>query len=221
MFFSFDNRDWIPLEDGRLLIGSENGLGSIRGADGESLGAGELKDGVLHGYGFAFVRTVKEYTETRKRTYEEVMETAEFDSCGRPIHYESGPITVRKRKVDWISMGTGLWEEGRLVKPAAMSFPKDLVLEVTWEEYMSNRLHRDYMPDDLVLVKANPEGYIARGWASACVQPLPDGRVLVVEEHGAVYVLAPGDVVRFDHAKNPTCYNSFIYKLKYGSDDLD
>ena len=52
---------WIDLPDGRRLLGDENGLGCIvapaaETADGASeiAFAGELKGGVLNGYGFVF-----------------------------------------------------------------------------------------------------------------------------------------------------------------------
>ena len=70
---------WIDLPDGRRLLGDENGLGCIVDKDGLAI-SGELKGGVLNGYGFVFRKKVTEETYTRRPTYEEVMSTAEFDS---------------------------------------------------------------------------------------------------------------------------------------------
>ena len=211
---------WIDLPDGRRLLGDENGLGCIvdpaaETADGASeiAFAGELKGGVLNGYGFVFRKKVTEETYTRRPTYEEVMSTAEFDSCGRVIYCDGSMRTEVRRNVEWIKEGIGLWKDGRLVELSKMVFPEGLVLTAKWDEYTYEKLNYEYMPEDMPLSGANEDGVLEKGWYKACVQPLPDGRIMVLEGHGAVAILAPGDSFTFEHDKNPTCYNTYTYTL--------
>lgn len=212
---------WIDLPDGRRLLGDENGLGCIvdpaaETADGASgiAFAGELKGGVLNGYGFVFRKKVTEETYTRRPTYEEVMSTAEFDSCGRVIYCDGSMRTEVRRNVEWLKEGIGLWKDGHLVEPSKMVFPEGLVLTAKWDEYTYEKLNYEYMPEDMPLDKATEDGVLEKGWYKACVQPLPDGRIMVLEGHGAVAILAPGDSFTFEHDKNPTCYNTYTYKLR-------
>lgn len=204
---------WTELPDGIRLLGDQNGLGCIRGQDNLAY-AGELKNGTPNGYGFGFRKKVTVKTWTRRPTYEEVMSTAEFDSCGRVIYCDGSMVTEHRDIVEWVNEGIGLWRDGKLVERSKMEFPKGLVLTAQWDEYTFKKLNHEYLPEDMPLDEADADGRISAGWYSACVQPLPDGRIMVVEDHGAVAILAPGDSFTFEHDKNPTCYNAYTYKLK-------
>ena len=158
---------WIDLPDGRRLLGDENGLGCIvgpvPGAPAEASSAepatiafaGELKGGVLNGYGFAFRKKVTEETYTRRPTYEEVMSTAEFDGCGRVIWCDGSMRTVVRQNVEWVKEGIGLWRNGKLVEPSGMVFPEGLVLTAKWDEYTYEKLNHEYMPEDMPLLEVS------------------------------------------------------------------
>lgn len=211
MRFIFESNDSVALEDGRRLIGSENGLGSIISADGKSFGAGYMVDGVLNGYAFALFETVKEYEYTRRPTYEEVMSTAEFDSCGRVIYCDGSMITERRKEIRWLSAGTGLWEDGRLVKPAKIVFPEGLKLKITRNEYTYGKHNYTYYPHEHPLSAANSEGFMSV--AQVYVQLLPDGSVMILEQHGHVFILRPGESITLELDKNETCYYTYTYEL--------
>lgn len=208
----FYGKNWTDLGDGRLLYGSLDGLGSVV-FDDKRIISGQLKNGVLDGYGFAFV--IKEWDETitRKRTYEEVMETAEFDSCGRVIWCDGSPITYTKHHEDWPNAGTGLWKDGELVKSAEMVFPGGITLKAQWKEYTFGKMNHEYMEEELPFEEITPEGYVSAGWYQMYVQPMPDGRILCVNDYTIPFILAPGEKFVYDHDKNDICYNSYIYSL--------
>lgn len=208
----FFGKNWQDLGDGRLLYGSLDGLGSVV-IDGKTIYSGQLKNGVLDGYGFAF--KIKEWDETitRNRTYEEVMETAEFDNCGRVIWCDGSPITYTKHHEDWPNIGTGLWKEGELIKPAEMVFPEGLKLTAQWKEYTYKTINHEYMEEELPLDETAPDGYVSEGWYQMYIQPLPDGRILCVNDYTIPFILAPGEYFIYDHDKNDICYNSYIYSL--------
>ncbi|MBO4605341.1 MAG: hypothetical protein J5667_02215 [Bacteroidales bacterium] len=212
MHFTF-GKNWTELEDGRKLWGSENGLGTIISPEGD-IGSGQLKDGVLNGYGFAFIKKTWEETITRKKTYEEVMETAEFDSCGRVIYCDGSPLTYTEKREDWILMGAGLWEDGKLVRQSDMKFPEDLVFQGQWVEIMYDKVHYEYQPEEILLSEVPKDGLAHLGWTGAYIQPLPDGRILGIESNGIPFILGPGEEFVYDYNPNPTCYNKYIYSLK-------
>ena len=84
---------------------------------------GQFLNGQAHGRGF--ILAYKEWTEkttvTYQGTYEEVMATAEFDSCGRVVHCD--PV-VHTKEVDqtieqWHIERDGKWTMDKLVKELA------------------------------------------------------------------------------------------------------
>ena len=211
MRFTF-GKNWTILDDGRKLWGSENGLGTIVSPNGD-VGSGQLKEGVLNGYGFAFVKREWDEEITRKRTYEEVMETAEFDSCGRVISCGSPMTTYKEHRVDWLPIGIGLWENGVLKQQSNMQFPQGLKFEGQWVEMMYEKVHRRYLPEDKALTDLREDGLAELGWTKAYLQPLPDGNILGIDDNGIPFILGPGEEFVYDHNPNPTCYNKYIYKL--------
>lgn len=211
MHFTF-GKNWTELEDGRKLWGSENGLGTIVSPNGD-IGSGELRQGVLNGYGFAFVKREWDEEKTRKKTYEEVMETAEFDSCGRVIYCDGSPLTYKEHRVDWLPIGMGLWENGELKQQSDMKFPEGLIFQGQWVEMMYERVHHEYLPEETKLTDLKADGLAELGWTKAYLQPLPDGKILGIDDNGIPFILAPGEEFEYNHNPNPTCYNRYIYKL--------
>ena len=233
---------------GQLSAGAENPSGE----DGHCPAIAKALDG----YGFIFSRNETVTTFTRRKTYEEVMSTAEFDSCGRVIHTEGGMVTKRYTSVEWICEGAGYWHNGAPALPAENqpaenqfasnqpAAPKStqpaehqpaehqpagnpadpaanptgthrrLILNAVYKEYSFGKHHRTALDHDFDISEAGPDGHLKGGWYELHVWPLPDGRVLCLEHHGAVFILAPGETFIYNPDKNDTHYETYIYTLK-------
>ena len=261
-------KDFTDIGDGRRFWRGEDGLGTIVAQNGSvvagqlsaaagSASAGQLsavaenpsgEDGhcpaiakALDGYGFIFSRNETVTTFTRRKTYEEVMSTAEFDSCGRVIHTEGGMVTKRYTSVEWICEGAGYWHNGAPAQlaenqpasnqpaqpaenqpagnhadPAAnpTGTHRRLILNAVYKEYSFGKHHRTALDHDFDISEAGPDGHLKGGWYELHVWPLPDGRVLCLEHHGAVFILAPGETFIYNPDKNDTHYETYIYTLK-------
>lgn len=73
-------------------------------------------DGTPAGFGVLVERNKRTITDAIHLSYEEVMSTAEFDSCGRVIH--TGPAyRYETREVEeWVVLEIGWWEGEKLIK---------------------------------------------------------------------------------------------------------
>ena len=120
--------EWLALPDGRRYQGEtlENsnvphGLGIITLDDYLHFYVGEFVNGKKHGRGFTLTHKKWEAVESVwvNGTYEEVMATAEFDSCGRVIHtdrvghYENQTVHHEQ----WIKDCDGIWADDSFIKP--------------------------------------------------------------------------------------------------------
>ena len=74
------------------------------------------QDGTPNGFGVMVEHRIRTITETFQRSYEEVMRTAEFDSCGRVIHTISGYYTQDRQEEEWCVLEIGWWKDGQLEK---------------------------------------------------------------------------------------------------------
>lgn len=74
-------------------------------------------DGTPDGFGVLVEKRVRRITDAIHLSYEEVMSTAEFDSCGRVIH--TGPAyRYETREIEeWVVLEIGWWKGEELVKP--------------------------------------------------------------------------------------------------------
>ena len=97
---------------------------------------GEFQNGQAYGRGFLLKH--KKWTELKKYTvqgtYEEVMATAEFDSCGRVIHCEPVYHTKEvKETMESMTMSDdGMWSQGTFQHP----IPNTILLSKEWSEAM-------------------------------------------------------------------------------------
>ncbi len=73
-------------------------------------------DGTPNGFGVMVQHSIRTITETYHRSYEEVMSTAEFDSCGRVINTIPGYYTEDRKEEEWFVLEIGWWKDGRLEK---------------------------------------------------------------------------------------------------------
>lgn len=131
MYFSINSHTWDPVEGTKYhykgevdATGLPHGMG-VLAFDDCHFYIGELKQGKRHGRGFMYIKEQK--TEVKpvwhRGTYEEVMRTASFDSCGRPIHYENVGEWVNEKVTTstWHKEQDGYWDEDVYQKDADVS----------------------------------------------------------------------------------------------------
>ena len=124
----FRSEDWPMSPDGKRWYdgregeqtGVPNGLGILEYSK-ESYYVGEVREGKRHGRGFMLRQETRVTKEQyfHHYSYEEVMATAEFDSCGRVIHTgPSGEVrTQEKREVFFVKEQDGQWENDHFTQP--------------------------------------------------------------------------------------------------------
>jgi len=123
MYFNPDNHTWSTVPGNESLrykgevdsvTGLPHGMG-ILAYDECHFYIGELQQGKRHGRGFMFRKEVTSQVKPvwHRGTYEEVMATAEFDSCGRPIHYENVGKWVNEevKTAHWYKEQDGYWQD--------------------------------------------------------------------------------------------------------------
>ena len=104
--------------------GMPDGMG-ILAYDDSHFSIGELRQGRRHGRGFLYIK--EEKTEVKpvwhRGTYEEVMATAEFDSCGRVIHCENVGKWVNEgvTTATWHKEQDGHWQDDAYAGDADVS----------------------------------------------------------------------------------------------------
>lgn len=142
---------WLALPDGSRYQGetladslTPHGLGIITLGDDLHFYAGEFAHGKRHGRGFTLTHKKWEAVESVwiNGSYEEVMATAEFDSCGRVIHcdrvghYEK--CTVHHEQ--WIKDCDGRWADDTFIEPCA----PDALKRAPWKWAMTLYDYDDY-----------------------------------------------------------------------------
>ncbi len=157
---------------------------------------GEVVRWERQGRGYMLRLKVTKKEVTRRKTYEEVMETAEFDSCGRPIHYDESPfITEVHTLEEWSIEDDGLWEEDSFRTPLERDFsayPHMELEAVKFDVFDGKAKYRHY-PDTFEI---GPNG--ADDDKDVRITPLPGGRIMVCDSFGAAFALSPGDEYSFD-----------------------
>ncbi len=223
----FKERNWICHYQGnpyRGEVGADGttpeGLGCMAfpNTNGEIslLHLGFFHEGKPEGRGYRMRIVEQEVTYTRERTYEEVMETASFDCCGRPIAYESDPITITKVETSYRTEQDGLWHEGKFVEKVNRNLtpwrPYNLVIE--WHELMDGRVNMKYLPTSLQLreVKADGSERHAR-FEQMRITPLNEEQ-LMVQDGVEIFLLRHGDEHIFNDDENPIAYNRYLYRLE-------
>ena len=158
---------------------------------------GHFSNGVREGRGFVLTR--KEYTKTltRKRTYEEVMETAEFDSCGRVIHCEGGPISYEVKEEQWVMESDGIWKDDILVKAINRDWSAwdGYHLEVSKREIAKDGFTFATSPYKGLITDVSPDGELKFVYMEFIISPLDDCSLLCCNGTGEAIVLKPGETV--------------------------
>ena len=230
---SFDLRDWPDQFEGKPYRGEKDpstgkpeGYGVLLYPDGEGkpvlLYAGAFRQGLRHGRGYLLRLKEVDASYERKPTYEEVMSTAEFDSCGRVIHVDNiQSITVHRTESLWMLEQDGLWEEDAFVEPCPRDFTpwKESKVYAQWDEVSFGSVSHSYMAEKASVAEAPEAGDLHFGWYDVQLTPLPDGRLLLLEDHGLCVPMVSGDVRVLNHGENPIHYNRYTYSLDVPLED--
>ena len=224
---------WILLPDGKRYQGEidkatglPHGLGMMA-LDATTFYAGEFSNGKRHGRGFLITLEVEEKEGQRwvRGTYEEVMATAEFDSCGRVVHCDrvghSVPCMVRYEK--WVKSNDGTWASDVFVAPADLSALHGKPWKWAETTYKSVR-YRDNSPNSFAtefknqIREARRDGtYSFNG--KAYVTVYDDNHLLFCDTYGHVFVLAPGEEHYYDDMSlGPENKERHIFSLRIAPD---
>lgn len=224
---------WILLPDGKRYQGEidkatglPHGLGMMA-LDATTFYAGEFSNGKRHGRGFLITLEVEEKEGQRwvRGTYEEVMATAEFDSCGRVVHCDrvghSVPCMVRYEK--WVKSNDGTWASDVFVAPADLSALHGKPWKWAETTYKSVR-YRDNSPNPFAtefknqIREARRDGtYSFNG--KAYVTVYDDNHLLFCDTYGHVFVLAPGEEHYYDDMSlGPENKERHIFSLRIAPD---
>lgn len=85
---------------------------------------GEFHHGKRDGHGYVLHYKEVEEQYWQRGTYEEVMATAEFDQCGRPIHYQNVGKWVKGLFWRWLIEQNGQWSADAFVSQEPTNFSK-------------------------------------------------------------------------------------------------
>ncbi|MGN1246897.1 MAG: hypothetical protein ACI4UN_09700 [Muribaculaceae bacterium] len=164
---------WLELPDGRRYQGetlenscTPHGLGIITLGDDHHFYVGEFAHGKRHGRGFTLTHKQWKAVEPVwvKGTYEEIMATARFDSCGRVIHcdnvghYENQTVHHEQ----WIKECDGLWDDDNFNQPS----DPDALKRAPWKWAMTQYDCNQY---------GNPETDFRNAFTNHIADAKPDG----------------------------------------------
>lgn len=204
--------EWQLLPNGKRYQGEidkatglPHGLGMMA-LDAMTFYAGEFSNGKRHGRGFLITHKVEE-KEGKKwvnGSYEEVMKTAEFDSCGRVVHCERVghyvPAIVRHE--EWVKSNDGTWACDVFVAPADLSALHGKTWKWAETTYKSVRYYNNSpspYPGEFKkqIREAGKDGdYSFNG--KAFVTVYDSNHLLFCDRYGHVFVLAPGEEHYYD-----------------------
>ena len=209
MHFRVD--DWPVLPSGQSYLGNlsddnqPNGLGTITLEDDHHFYIGEFVNGKRQGRGFLLTHEEWDNVEDvwQRGTYEEVMATAEFDSCGRVIHVENVGHYV-KQKVhhsQWKKSQDGYWQDDAFVKEISL----EPLHQSPWKECYTSHFAEWAYIDTFTssgeyrryIYEAAPNGDYSFN-LDAYITIYDDDHLMCVDTYGRVFVLGIGDTFEYD-----------------------
>lgn len=217
-----DKWTWPYLYEGRRYWGEVKdgvphgyGIMAYTAADTDkitSLYVGGFENGVRSGRGFMLNLDEQIIIHERPATYEDVMETAEFDSCGRPIHYASiHTVQTRELRREWLLAKDGLWADDHYTEAVKRDFTpwEKCALHVSWYCLENGEVKYHHLDREENISKRGKKGTMdLDGIFFSFLTPLPDGRLLVLDDSGGCRAMSPGDEWTLD-----TRDSRYIYQL--------
>lgn len=203
--------EWMQLADGRRYQGEcdetthlPQGLGIIA-IDKDHFYVGEFKQGKRHGRGFIIYHEVFSRKENVwvSGSYEEVMATAQFDSCGRVIHCDPVgryvPQTVTHE--NWNKLQDGIWDDDNFISPVDLSPLK----QDPWKWAETIYTHTDFYDNEPGypstynnnISSASEDGtYSFNG--KAFVTVYDDSHLMFCDRYGHVFILGDNEEYHYD-----------------------
>ena len=202
---------WMQLPDGRRYQGEcdetthlPQGLGIIA-LDKDHFYVGEFKQGKRHGRGFIIYHEVYSRKEQVwvSGSYEEVMATAEFDSCGRVIHTDVvGHNEMRMvTNENWNKLQDGIWDDDNFISPVDLSPLK----QNPWKWAETIYTHTDFYDNkpgypstyNNNISSARKDGsYSFNG--KAFVTVYDDSHLMFCDRYGHVFILSDNEEYHYD-----------------------
>lgn len=202
---------WMLLPDGRRYQGEcdetthlPQGLGIIA-IDKDHFYVGEFKQGKRHGRGFIIYHEVYSRKEQVwvSGSYEEVMATAEFDSCGRVIHTDVvGHNEMRMvTNENWNKLQDGIWDDDNFISPVDLSPLK----QNPWKWAETIYTHTDFYDNkpgypstyNNNISSARKDGsYSFNG--KAFVTVYDDSHLMFCDRYGHVFILGDNEEYHYD-----------------------
>ena len=210
-FYSLRLEKWDWKE---LSASTENGYGIRSFADENgkitALYVGGFKDGLRNGRGFMLNLKETEHRYERKATYEDVMKTAEFDSCGRIIHVDNiQTVSWTETHRSWMLADDGLWADDAFVEPVERDFTpwKDQSLEIAWDLIENGEVVYHHLTEQESISARKEEGWLdLDDIFHVFLTPLPDGRLLMLHDDGCCFALKMGESQVWDHEDSRYTY---------------
>ena len=219
---------WVTLASGKQYKGQLNvrcqpeGFGICQESK-NSFYVGEFCNGWRHGRGFLlhFERWTEDRMVWQQGSYEEVMATAEFDSCGRVIHVDNvGKYVPDKVTCErWYITDDGIWEADRYkhdVSRAVLQSPAwtDAVTAYTHYEFYRESYFREPTRFFREVKEARPDGQYSfnRG---AFIAPYDRTSLLVCDADGNVCRVEAGKefCMRYDTHAHSTEYITYTLSM--------
>lgn len=202
IYVDFKEDGWKVLPDKRRYLGSvdpvtglPDGIGVLTD-DRLHFYVGDLRQGKRHGRGYVVFHEVTKKKVRRfvHYTYEQVMSTAEFDSCGRVIH--TGPAGHMIDDVEtterWVKQQDGFWEDDQLVR----EFPADALAGEPWcrlmlvkRQYHNGKL---YFGPYRTPINTTVEGSIKLNGYQHFISPYDESALLMMSLSGAPLLVRMG-----------------------------
>ena len=202
---------WMQLPDGRRYQGEcdetthlPQGLGIIA-IDKDHFYVGEFKQGKRHGRGFIIYHEVYSRKEQVwvSGSYEEVMATAEFDSCGRVVHCNPVGRYVLQTVTheNWNKLQDGIWDDDNFISPVDLSPLK----QNPWKWAETIYTHTDFYDNkpgspstfNNNISSARKDGsYSFNG--KAFVTVYDDSHLMFCDRYGHVFILGDNEEYHYD-----------------------
>ena len=225
----FNLEKWVTLKNGAKYKGALNREGEPHGFGIKKEGArtfyvGEFFQGRKEGRGFLL--NYEEWTEDRlvwkQGTYEEVMETAVFDNCGRIIHVDNvgKHIPTQVNCERWFMANDGVWDDNafkRIVSQSQLRSPvwKDAQTAITTHEYykghFNNRPTR--FSKQIKYVHADGKYSFSHPAFVSVYDPLS---IIVCTFYGDVFRLEAGKEVVLKDYNTTTTSKEHVYTFSMG-----
>ena len=222
-------KNWLQLSDGRKYMGNVNaswgdpdGLGMLD-LGNDTYYAGNTRSGEQAGRGFLISHRKWETEEEvwQSAPYEDIMETAEFDQCGRVIYVERVGKYVKHtvKHEEWKILKDGMWDGNSLMRPVDISalsrepWSNAIMSYINGEMYDGSFTHPRHYTD--CIGSRKPDGHISLN-RMVFVSLFDATHLLVCSSYGNVFIIAPGEEVVFSARSTTTVTDTHRYALSMG-----